>query len=143
MVSFEEVVGELGTVLCAVLDTCFVVFPVIVVVFRLENDGFDIAVDVCGDESLVDTEVDDSLEAVVGVDIILVVLDAGDARVIVVSELWTVLCVVWVVVLCFVEIIVEEVGSSLALVKECEVGLFFSVVVLNPGDDGTVDDVLE
>ena len=143
MVSFEEVVGELGTVLGAVLDTCFVVFRVIVVVLRLEDDEFDIVVDVLGDESLVDTVVDESVEAVVGVDIVLVVLDDGDARVPEAGELWTVPGVVWVVVLCFVEMIVEVVGSSLELVKECEVGLFFSVVVLNPGDDGTVDHVLE
>ena len=138
MVSFWEVVGELGTVLGAVLDTCFVVFRLIVVV--LESEDIDIVVDVLGDVSLVDTEVD---ESVVGVDIVLVVLDDGDARVAEVSELWTVLGVVWVVVLCFVEIIVEVVGSSLEAVNVCEVGLFFSVVLLSSGDDGTAVDVVE
>ena len=141
MVSFEEVVGELGTVLCAVLDTCFVVFRLIVVV--LESEDIFIVVDNFGDESLVDTVVDNSVEAVVGVDIVLAVLDDGDARVTGVSELWTVLGVSCVVVLCFVEIIVEVVGSSLEAVNVCEVGLFFSVVLLSSGDDGTVDDVLE
>ena len=76
------------------------------------------------------------MEEVVGVDIVLVVLDDGDATE--ESELWTVLGVVWVVVLCFVKIIVEVVGSSLEAVNVCEVGLFFSVVVLISGDDGTI-----